>query len=65
MICLRKHKQYVTSMKQIIERSTQDLDGSIICKASSTIPAIPHKAKMTYITVLEIPSLVFLIGIWG
>lgn len=65
MICLRKRKQYATGMKQVIERSAQDLEGSIIRKASSTIPAIPHTAKMTYITVLEIPSLVFLIGIWG
>lgn len=52
-------------MNQVTERTTQDLEGSIICKASSTIPTLPHKAKITYITVSEIPNLVFLIGIWG
>lgn len=49
-------------MNKIIERSTQDPEGTIICKGSSTVPAIPHKAKMTYITVPETPRLVYLAG---
>lgn len=61
---LENRKQHETRMKlefQVIERSTQDLEGNSISKASSTVPAIPENQDDLHNSIRN--TMLFLTGI--